>query len=157
MRGTVCLKEIQGFTLAETVVALGILVFGLLAAGQMLFVAASSSSLARSKDTAAIAAQDRLEALGALYQQNPLADDLTTGSHGPRQSEITDPAGASPLNCFRVAWDVSIVPDPRPGKRLDAKLVTVTVSPSLPDGTVNSKPGLNKILNVATILSPVTR
>jgi prepilin-type N-terminal cleavage/methylation domain-containing protein len=147
----------RGFSLIETMIALVILTFGLLSAGQMLFIAASSGSLARAKGTAAIAAQDRLELLATLYQGNPMDPDLLAGHHGPAQVQIVNPIDATTLNRYRIEWDISPVPDPRPGKSLDAKVVTVTVAPSLSGGTLNNKPGMNKTVNVSTILSQKTR
>ncbi len=147
----------QGFSLIEMMIALLVLTFGLLSAGQMLFVAASSGSLARSKSAAAIAAQSKLESLAALYQQDPLALDLAAGYHGPVQVNLLNPADASTLNLFRIEWNISPVPDPRPGMALDGKLVKVTVIPSLPGGRPNNRPRFNKILSVSTIISPRTR
>jgi Tfp pilus assembly protein PilV len=138
-------------------IALVVLLVGLLSAGQMLFIAAASDSLARSCGTAAIVAQDRLESLGDLYQRNPLAADLTTGHHGPDQTETVNPADAGILNVYRIEWDVLQVSDPRPEKYLDAKLVSVTVAPAMSNGTLNNKAGLNKTLNVSTILSARNR
>ena len=83
MRIPVCSAERQGFSLIEMMLALIILTFGLLTAGQLLYVAAGSSSLARSKGTAALAAQSLLESLASLYSQNPLAADLALGSAWP--------------------------------------------------------------------------
>jgi prepilin-type N-terminal cleavage/methylation domain-containing protein len=143
----------RGFGLLEIMIALVVLTVGLLSAGKLLFVAASSASLARSKGTAAIAAQDALESLAALYQQNPSAADLTLGRHGPRQTQVVNPVDESILNRYSITWNVSSVPDPRPGKRLDAKLVAITITPTLPGGAANAKPGMNKVLNVSTIFS----
>ncbi len=83
MQIPVCSAGRQGFTLIEMMLALIILTFGLLTAGQLLYVAASSSSLARSKGTAAIAAQSLLESLASLYSQNPLAADLPSAPMAP--------------------------------------------------------------------------
>ena len=147
----------RGFSLIEMMIALVLLTFGLLSAGQMLFIAASSGSLARSKGTAAIAAQDRLESLAAQYLRDPLAPELALGQHGPIQNEIVNPADAGILNRYRIEWRVAPVPDPRPGKLLDAKLIAVTVTPSLSGGALNNKPGLNKTLSISTIFSPRTQ
>jgi prepilin-type N-terminal cleavage/methylation domain-containing protein len=147
----------RGFTVLEVLIALVVLSVGLLSAGQMLFVAASSGSLARSKGGAAIAAQNLLESLSALYQQNTSDPDLAFGNHAPRQTRILNPIDNSVLNCYSVAWNISPVPDPRPGKALEARQVSVTVTPVLSGGTTNSKPGMNKILNVSTIFSMRTR
>lgn len=143
----------RGFSLLEVLIALAVLTAALLAAGHMFFVTAASGSLARSKGTASLAAQDLLESLSASYRQNPVSADLDWGEHGPRQTLIANPEDGSILNRFSISWQVHPVPDPRPGKALDAKLVTATVSPALADGTTNSKPGMNKILSISTILS----
>jgi prepilin-type N-terminal cleavage/methylation domain-containing protein len=143
----------SGFSLIEMMIALVVLTFGLLSAGQMLFTAAASDSLARSSGSAAIVAQDRLEFLGDLYQRDPLAADLVTGHHGPVQTGIVNPTDAGTLNLYRIEWDVVPVPDPRPGNLLAAKLVTVTVAPIRTDGALNNKTRLNKTVNVGVVLS----
>ena len=157
MRISACSNEERGFTLIEIMIALTLLAFGLLATGQLLFVAAGSGSLARSKSTAGIAAQNMLESLGAAYRQNPLASDLTVGTHGPVRTQVANPTDGSTLNLFAVSWTVNGVPDPRPGKVMKAREVRVTVIPIKDDGANNSRVGLNKILNVTTIFSPKTR
>ena len=147
----------RGFSLLETMIALVVLAVGLLSAGRLLFTVASSASLARSKGTAAVAAQDALESLAALYQQNPSALDLTMGRHGPRQTQVVNPVDGSILNRYSITWNVSSVPDPRPGKVLDAKLVAMTITPALPGGAANTKPGMNKVLNVSTVFGRRTQ
>lgn len=142
----------RGFSLIEMMIALAVLTFGLLAAGSVLFIGASSGSLARSKGTAALAAQDKLESLAFLYLRDPLAGDLAMGYHGPVQTEVVNPVDAGVLNQYRIEWVVRSVPDPRPGKSLDAVLVVVTVSPELPGGNPNRKAGWNKTVVVSTIL-----
>ncbi len=146
----------RGFTLIEMMIALVVLTFGLLTAGQMLFIAASSGSLARSKGTAAIIAQHKLESLAGLYQQDPLTADLTLGDHGPEQTQIINPSNGTILNRNNIQWNVSSVFGPR-GVLPDSRQVTVTVTPALLGGVENSKAGLNKILNVTTIFSPRMR
>jgi prepilin-type N-terminal cleavage/methylation domain-containing protein len=147
----------RGFSLIEMMIALVILTFGLLTAGQMLFIAASASSLARSKGTAAILAQDELESLADVYQRDPLDQNLSIGSHGPRQTGIINPANRSILNRYGITWDVSDVPDLRQGIHLNLRRVRVTITPESQSGTVNSKPNMNKILNISTILGSITR
>ena len=142
-----------GFTLIEMLIALLILTFGLLAAGQLMYVAAASASLARSKSAAAMVAQNKLEYLADLFRQNASAADLTTGTHGPEQVQINNPLGGNALNRFNIAWTVSIVSDPRAGKVLAAKQVTVTVTPLGAGTSVNSKRMLNKIISVTAIFS----
>ena len=154
MQIPVCSDGRQGFSLIEMMLALIILTLGLLTVGQLLYVAASSSSLARSKGTAAVAAQGVLESLASLYSQNPLAADLALGAHGPRQTVVVNPMDGTVLNRYDVNWIVENVSDPRPGKALNARRVLATVTPVHIGGAKNIRPGLNKILNVATIFSP---
>jgi prepilin-type N-terminal cleavage/methylation domain-containing protein len=142
-----------GFTLIEMLIALLIMTFGLLAAGQLMLVAMGSASLARSKGSAAVVAQDRLEFLSDLYRQSASAADLTVGDHGPLQVNVQNTTDNSVLNRFRVAWNVSVVPDAR-GKTLAARLVRVTVTPSDAAGAANNRVLLNKVVSVSSIFSP---
>jgi prepilin-type N-terminal cleavage/methylation domain-containing protein len=153
MKLEACSINMQGFSLIEMMMAISIIAFGLFAASQLLYVAAGSNALARAKSAAAVAANNNLESLGALYRQNPLAADLALGHHGPRSYEVVNPAQATVLNRFAVEWVVENVPDPRAGTTLNAKRVSASVTPVTSDGTANSHPGLNKILNVTTIFS----
>ena len=146
-------NEASGFSLTEMMMALFILTFGLLAAGHLLYATAGAGSLARSKGAAAIAAQNLLESLGALYKQNPSAADLSVGSHGPRQTQVANPIDGTILNLYKVDWMVEGLADPRPGKALNARLVRATVTPIQANGAENSQPGYNKILSVTTVFS----
>jgi prepilin-type N-terminal cleavage/methylation domain-containing protein len=146
----------EGFSLIEIMIALIILTYGLLAAGQLMYVTASAGSLARSKGTAALAAQDKLEFLADLYRQNPSASDLAVGDHGPEQVRIVNPVNGTTLNCYGVSWNVSSISDPRPGKALPARRVRVTVIPIQSGGAANKRAFLNKIINVTSIFSPRT-
>jgi Tfp pilus assembly protein PilV len=143
-----------GFSLIEALVALMVLATGLLAAGQLIYIAFSSASLSRSKGTAAIAAQSKLQFLSDQYRRDPLAPDLNDGDHGGEQVKIVNPLDNSTLNLYAVSWHVSAVSDPRPGKTLKAKYIVVTVKPIQPAGRDNLKAGLNKVVSLATISSP---
>jgi prepilin-type N-terminal cleavage/methylation domain-containing protein len=155
MRLSACLNREQGFTLIEMMLALAFLTFGLLAISQLLYIAAGSASLARSKSTAGVASQNMLEFLGTAYNQNPSSIELALGSHGPRQTQVVNPTDESILNRYDVSWTVESVMDPRPGKAIKARRVRVTVTPILDSGAGNSRVGLNKILNVSTVFSPI--
>jgi Tfp pilus assembly protein PilV len=157
MRASARLKNIMGFSFIELMIALAVLTFGLLAASQLFYVAASSGSLANAKGSAAIAAQNMLEYLSDLSMRNPSADDLALGSHGPLQTQMANPLDGTILNRYAVSWNVSRVSDPRPGKDIDARLVQVIVAPVHAAGSANSRPPFNKILAVSTILSPTMR
>jgi prepilin-type N-terminal cleavage/methylation domain-containing protein len=146
-------NRIRGFSLIETMVALILLASGILAAAPLLTIAASSDSLGRSKGAAAIAARDTLESLADIYRRNPSAEELRPGTHGPVQREMINPCDGTVLNRFDLIWIVSPVPDPRPNKAKDTRLVRVVVTPVLMNGTKNIRGSLNKILNVSTIFS----
>ena len=137
----------------ETLIAMFIMTFGLLAAGQIMYVATSSSSLARAKGNAALVAQNKLETLGDLFRQNPLAADLANGNHGPEQLRILNPSTSSTVDHFNVTWNVNTVADPRAGKILKAKQVRVTVTPTDSGATSNSQVGMNKVVSVTSIFS----
>jgi prepilin-type N-terminal cleavage/methylation domain-containing protein len=143
-----------GFTLVEMLIAMMVMTFGLLAAGQLMYVAMGSASLARSKGSAAIVAQDKLEFLADRFRQDPTLPDFTNGSHGPEQVQVTNPATGRVVNRFNVQWTVATVADPRPGVTLKAKQVCVTVTPIRSTSTtVNTQTSLNKIVNVTAIFS----
>ncbi len=144
------MNKTQGFSLIETLIALLLLTTGLLAAGQLIYSTFGSSSLARSKMTAAIAAQDAIEQLSALYARNPLADDFASGDHGPRQAEFPNPLDETVLNRYSVVWNIREIPDPRPGKKLNARIARITIIPEF------QQTRFNKILQVSTILGPET-
>ncbi len=141
-----------GFTIVEMLISLVILTLGLLAAGQLMFLAMSAQSLSRSKGMASIVAQDRLESLADLYRQNTAAADLTVGNHGPVQVQVQNTTNNSTLNRFSVVWNVAVVPDTR-GKVLTSRIVRVTVTPINAGGTANNQAGLNKIIHMSSIFS----
>ncbi len=144
-----------GFTLIETLMALAILAFGLLSAGQLIFVAMGSASLARSKESAALIAQNKLEMLGDLYRRAPGAPELTEGGHSGEQVQVT--GGRSVLNRYSISWQVSTVPDPRGGVFQHARRVTVTVTPVGANGAVNVRAALNKIVHVSSVFFSESR
>jgi type II secretory pathway pseudopilin PulG len=143
----------DGFSLAEILISLCILTFGLLAAAQIIFISVTSTTLSRSKGVAAFAAQSQLESLADLFSRNPEAEELTNGSHGPRVVEVANPGEGTVLNRFNVGWTVGAVPDPRPERVLNAKQVTVTVTPIDGLGTPRPRTPLNKVVGVSAIFS----
>ena len=153
-RATRLLHSAEGFTLMETLIAMLIMTFGLLAAGQLMFVAVGSASLARSKGNAAVVAQNKLEFLADLFRQNSADAALTNGNHGPEQVQILNPSASGALNRYNVSWTVATVSDPRAGKVLSARSVTVTVNPIGSGTSANNQKSLNKVVNVTDIFSP---
>lgn len=145
----------EGFTLIETLMAMFVLTFGLLAVGQMMYITLASSSLARSKGSAAVVAQNKIEYLAELYRRNPNNADLTLGAHGPEQVDIRNTREGTIMNRFNVEWTVAQVTDPRAGKTLSSRQVTVTVTPIATTGTTtNIIKSQNKVISVNAILSP---
>jgi prepilin-type N-terminal cleavage/methylation domain-containing protein len=143
----------DGFTLVEMMIAMFILTFGLLAVGQMIYVAVGSASLARSQGNAVVVAQDKLESLADSYRQNPNTPDLSIGRHGPVLVQVVNPTENYTLNNFRVDWVVSNVPDPRVGVVLAARQVLVTVTPIGSNTNPHLVPFLNKVVSIACIFS----
>jgi prepilin-type N-terminal cleavage/methylation domain-containing protein len=144
----------RGFSLIEMLIALFIMTFGLLAAGQLLFLASASASLARSIDVAAIAAQNKVESLSALYKEDRFASDIAIGPHGPQQVEISNPSDETVLNRFQITWNVDNLDDPRQNKALDSRRLNIIVEPIGSTGSRNNQHLLNKTINLAAILNP---
>jgi prepilin-type N-terminal cleavage/methylation domain-containing protein len=146
-------RAADGFTLVEMMIATFIMTFGLLAVGQMIYVALGSASLARSQGNAVVVAQDKLEYLADIYRRNPRASELSLGIHG-LLVQVVNPAENYTLNNFRVVWEVSDVSDPRAGMVLAAKQVLVTVTPIGLGSNARLVPFLNKVVSITCILSP---
>lgn len=145
----------QGFTLVETMIAMLILTFGLLAVGQLIGSSISGTTLARSKGSASMVAQDKIDFLADAYRQNPDGLDLTIGAHGPEQVEVLNPRDDNTaMNRYNVEWVVSSVADPRPGKVIKAKQVRVTVTPIGSGTEVNMQNSLNKVINISALFTP---
>lgn len=140
----------EGFSLVESLIAVLILGLGFMFVGPMMVNSTESLTLARSKDTAGLAAINQLENLAAQYRANPAA--FSVGNYGPVQVEIANPSDASKLNRYNVSWAVAPVPDPR-GQTLRAVQVTVTVTPIGSGTATNIKVRQNKVINVTTIFS----
>jgi prepilin-type N-terminal cleavage/methylation domain-containing protein len=142
-----------GFTLVESLIAILVFGLGLMFVGQLMFDGIGITTLARSKNTATVAAENRMEILAAKYQANPADSDLTLGNHGPLQVEFLNPVDQSKINRYNVAWTVANVPDPRAGKVLKGVQVTVRVTPIGVSTQSNVKTGLNKVIILTSIIS----
>ncbi len=140
----------SGFTIIEALIALLILAFGLLSAGQLIFVALTSASLARSRCSAALIAQNKLESLADLYRRDPEARELSEGTHEGEQVRVL--GGGTVLNRFGISWQVSPVEDPRGGSLPRARRVRIRVTPVGSDGTVSPATRLNKVVHVNSVI-----
>jgi prepilin-type N-terminal cleavage/methylation domain-containing protein len=143
----------QGFTLVETLVALFILVFGLMAAGQMMALAARGMSLARSQGSAMVLAESKLVYLIDLHRRDPYAAELATGDHGPEEFQVWNRTANRVLNRFRISWTISRLSDPRPGKETDARQVAIRVMPVDEAGKRRFMASMNKEVVLAAVLS----
>jgi type II secretory pathway pseudopilin PulG len=142
-----------GFSLVESLMAILVFALGLMFVGPMMFDSVGLTSLARSKDTAGLAATNQLESLSLRYKANPDSADFTNGVHGPEVVEVANPVESTLMNRYNVRWTVGPVPDVRAGKVLRAVLVTVAVTP-LGSGTEERVlTGQNKVIHASTILS----
>jgi Tfp pilus assembly protein PilV len=147
-------ERTEGFTITETLIALVVLTFGLLAAGPLMFSSIASTMLARSKTAAVVAAQAKLEDLESRYGQVPELEELKPGEHGPIQTKVVDPKNNTEINRFELTWEVATIPDPRDGKILAGRLITVRATPITSDGRRNFKAHQNKSTSVTGIISP---
>jgi type II secretory pathway pseudopilin PulG len=91
----------EGFTLVESLIAIVVLVFGLIAVTNLLLVAATSNSVANQSTGAAASASERMEIL-----RNMQFDTLATAAAGGTAGDITadvgptgpcSPAGGAPI------------------------------------------------------------
>jgi Tfp pilus assembly protein PilV len=143
----------EGFSMIESLMAILMLALGFMFVGPMMVNSVTSTTLARSKSTAGVAATQILETLAAKYKANAQDADLAIGSHGPTQVEIANPIDRNIVNRYNVAWTVSAVPDPRAGKQLRAVQVAASVTPIGSGNLTNNKRGQNKVINMTTIFS----
>jgi len=148
-----CRAGSAGFSLVETLMAMFVFALGLMFVGPMMFDSVGLTSLARSKDSAGLAATNALESLSLRYKANPASSDFTNGEHGPEVVEVTNPADSTIMNRYNVRWTVDTVPDVRTGKELRAVQVTVAVTP-LGSGTQErAQTSQNKVIHATTIFS----
>jgi Tfp pilus assembly protein PilV len=143
----------EGFTLVEALMAIFVLAIGLMFVAPMLVSSVESTTLARSKDTAGLAAINQIENLALKYRTNPSDAELTPGTHAPVLVEMVNPGDSSKMNRYSVGWTVADVPDVRVGRVLRAVQVTVTVTPIGSGTAQNIDVKQNKVVNVTTIFS----
>jgi prepilin-type N-terminal cleavage/methylation domain-containing protein len=144
----------QGFSLIESMIALFILTFGLMATGQVLYTAAGLGHLARSKSTAVIAAQSTLEFLSDLYRRNPTAEELAPGSHGPITNQVVNPVDGNVLNRYSISWSSVVIPDSYLVHYPQGRILSVRVTPIVSATHEVSASMRSKTLTVTTLISP---
>jgi type II secretory pathway pseudopilin PulG len=141
-----------GFGLVELMIASLILTCSLLAVGPLLSTTIRLTATARSKSTAAVAAQSTLEHLADLYRRNPSDAELAPGQHQEESlREVRNPLDSGVLDRYEITWVVGELPDPRPSTVaavLPGRTVSVRVTPVGPD----DEPILGKSLTVNTML-----
>ena len=120
----------DGFSLVELMVAVLIFAIGFLAAAQLFTMTIGLDMLMRSKNTAALAAQNELERLADLYRRNSGAAELAIGAHqAEKLVEILNPLTQNVLNRYKITWLVSEIPDPRPGTHPTGRVISVRATP----------------------------
>ncbi|MBI4482378.1 MAG: prepilin-type N-terminal cleavage/methylation domain-containing protein [Acidobacteria bacterium] len=134
------LGEQRGFTLIETMVAMVILIFGVIAVSNLFIVAVSNNALARSKTTAMATAQQRMDELKRAYVKDPSA--FPTGIANPITVQVKDPLKSS--NNIMSEYTVSYTWAAGPG---NSKTVEVTVRPT------RARAGMNKTVILRSIFS----
>ena len=154
---SVCSEHADGFSLVELMIAILILTFGLLSAAQLLAISIKLDALARSKNTAVLAAQNELDLLADLYRRNPAAEELTIGAHHAEELiEIRNPLNQNVQNMYKITWFVGVIPDPRPGIDLPGRILSVQATPILKKNVENERSFQNKTttLNAVIIAEP---
>ena len=99
----------EGFTLIEAVVATGILIVGLVAVSNLMFVAISSNSIANWQTGATFMASQKMEELRATNFNDPAlanspANSLNVDAPGFFEDDTVDGLGV-----FHTRWQVQIV------------------------------------------------
>jgi len=147
-------KQNDGFSLVEVLIAVFILAFGLLAAAQLLTMTMGLDLLARSKSTAALAAQNELERLADLYLRNPAAKELAIGTHQAEElMEIRNPVNQNVLNRYKITWLVSGIPDPRPEIEPQGLIISVRATPMLTESEENPRSYQNKTITLNAVIA----
>jgi len=145
---------VDGFSLVEVLVAVFILTIGLLSAAQMLAMAMKLDAQARSKSTAALAAQNELERLADLYRRNPAAEELTIGTHQAVElTEIRNPVTQNVLSRYRITWLVDGIPDPRPGIEHAGRVISVRATPMLTESVESPRSFQNKEITLNAVIA----
>lgn len=148
------LRSDKGFSLVEVMIAVFILTFGLLAAAQLLTMSMELYALARSKNTAVLAAQNELERLADLYRRNPAAMELSIGTHQAEElTEIRNPITQNVLNSYKITWLVGSIPDPRPGMDPLGRTISVRATPMLAETVENPHSFKNKIVTLNAVIT----
>ena len=146
--------QADGFSLVEVMIAVFILTVGLLSAAQLLAMAAGLDAQARSKSTAALAAQNELERLADLYRRNPAADELTIGTHQAEElTEIRNPATQNVLSRYKITWLVEGIPDPRPGLEPQGRVISVRATPMLTESVESPRSFKNKEITLNAVIA----
>ena len=99
----------EGFTLIEAVVATGILIVGLVAISNLMFVAISSNSIANWQTGSAFIASQKLEELRATTFTDPSLNDSAADSLDVDQAGYNEEITVDGLGVFHTRWRVQTV------------------------------------------------
>ena len=153
-RKSFCLEQTDGFSLVELMIAFFILTLGLLSAAQLLTITIKLDALARSKNTAALAAQNKIDHLSDLYRRNPAAAEFTIGAHHAEELvEIRNPLNQKVQNRYKITWFVGDITDPRPGMDLPGRIISVQATPMLTENVENTSSFQNKKTTLSAVIA----
>ena len=129
------MKNNDGFTLLEVIVAIVVLTVALLGLAQMIMVSVEQYAFARWDTKATQVAQSKLENLKSLFSgevETGVDDaDLVTGDHGPEMVTLAAPSSTwGEPSDFWVRWQIS---DLTGGQ----KLIAINVTPPVPNPRQN--------------------
>lgn len=99
----------DGFTLIEAVVATGILIVGLVAISNLMFVAISSNSIANWQTGSAFIASQKLEELRSITFTDPALADSPADSLDVDQPGYNQEITVDGLGVFHTRWRVQTV------------------------------------------------
>ncbi|MBK5257498.1 MAG: prepilin-type N-terminal cleavage/methylation domain-containing protein [Vicinamibacteria bacterium] len=99
----------DGFTLIEAVIATAILVFGLAAVSNLIFVAISSNTLANRMTTSSFLASQKMEQLRSIPFDNAALADSLANSLDVDQAAHNENIVVASVGTFHTRWNVRTV------------------------------------------------
>jgi len=139
------LKDCQGFTLIETMIAMVILTIGIFALYTMQTTSIRYNSTANAITGSSTWAADRIEQLLALTYNDPqLDDDDNNGVAGLNTAGATsDGQVTSPDNRYTIFWNVANQMNPNPNDSTISTVKNIRVIVQHTDNGINKQVALN--------------
>lgn len=139
------LKNCQGFTLIETMIAIVILTIGIFALYALQTASIRYNATANAITGSSTWATDRIEQLLALPYDNPLLnDDDNNGTAGLNTTgAAADGQATSPDNRYTIFWNVAAQMNPNPNDATISTVKAIRVIVQHSDNGVNKQVALN--------------